>query len=197
MIEVIPNWHPMAVHFPIALVCISAFFFLCGVLFKSKVSSELFIASKWCLWGAALTSVIAALLGWQAYNTVAHDEASHAAMTLHRNWAIPTAIYIALIAVFAIRIRHEWGAKNKTITLLLLVIGCGLISTTGWLGAEAVYRHGIGVMRIPSADDHAHSNSSDHGNMNKMPHHEPEESQDATESKEQSPQHHEGHDHAH
>jgi hypothetical protein len=35
-----------------------------------------------------LFALIVATLGWFAFNSVAHDEISHAAMIVHRNWAL-------------------------------------------------------------------------------------------------------------
>lgn len=36
MIEVIPNWHPLLVHFPIALISVSAFFHLAAILLRNQ-----------------------------------------------------------------------------------------------------------------------------------------------------------------
>jgi hypothetical protein len=47
--------------------------------------------ANWSLWSGCLFAIATAIAGWLAYNSVAHDSASHAAMTLHRNWALPTA----------------------------------------------------------------------------------------------------------
>tara|TARA_R110002095_G_C4236942_1_gene238570 strand:+ start:1587 stop:2210 length:624 start_codon:yes stop_codon:yes gene_type:complete len=164
MIEIVPNWHPLAVHFPVALVMTSTLFFLAGLIFKSNLSKELLAASKWCLWSAGVAAIVAATFGWFAYNSVAHDEPSHAAMTLHKEWAIPTAVFISLLALYAYAIRDIWGRKKKVLVAILLISASLLTSITGWLGGEAVYRYGIGVMRIPNADDHSHSGaeSEDH-----------------------------------
>lgn len=159
MIEIIPNWHPLAVHFPVALVMASTAFFLLGLLFRSNISKELFIVSRWCLWGAGFSAVIAAVFGWLAYNSVAHDEPSHAAMTLHMNWAIPTAIFIVLLALYGLYIRKVWGEEKRGLVAVLLIVASMLTAITGWLGGEAVYRYGIGVMRIPDTDSHSHAES--------------------------------------
>ena len=157
MIDIVPNWHPIVVHFPIALIVTSTVLFYVGILLRAtKYSKEMLITSKWSLWGAGLTAIIAATFGWIAYNSVAHDATSHAAMTIHRNWAIPTAIYILLLAVYSYFNRENWGREKVALAAGLLFIASILTSVVGWLGAEAVYRHGIGVMRIPStaADTH-------------------------------------------
>jgi uncharacterized membrane protein len=167
MIEIVPNLHPITVHYPIALLSITTLLFLIAVVLRPSFSKELLITSKWCLWIAGISAIIAASFGWQAYNSVAHDAPSHAAMTVHRMWAVPTAIFIFLVALFCYVIRDQWGKEKIAITVILLLCASGLTSVTGYLGAEAVYRYGIGVVRIPETDSHSHSGGveSTHDNM--------------------------------
>jgi len=55
-IEIIPNWHPLLVHFTIALFSVSALLYLAGLLLNK---SNLLIVAKWNLWiGAFATSNI-------------------------------------------------------------------------------------------------------------------------------------------
>ncbi len=160
MIEVIPNWHPFVVHFVIAPMVISSLCYILSLFpFPANLRSELLIVAKWSLYAAAISSPIAAITGWYAFNTVAHDEAGHAAMLLHRKAAIVSValMFVSLGVFFLIR--------NKTVNVWFIVIV--LVSTmsvlvTGYLGAENVYRHGIGVQRIPEIvngvglEDHSH-----------------------------------------
>jgi uncharacterized membrane protein len=185
MIDIVPNWHPVSVHFPIALVAVSTVLYVLAIAFKRFGAGELLIVSKWCLWLAGLSAIGTATFGWLAYNSVAHDAPSHAAMTLHKDWAIPTASFIFGCAIFAFYIRKDWGKKYILVTLILLLSASGLTAVTGWLGAEAVYRYGIGVMRIPNADEHSHS----------KPHEEGPESEDASQNTLDKEEHGEGHSH--
>jgi len=118
--------------------------------------------ANWSLWSGSLFTIATVIAGWFAYNSVAHDEASHAAMTLHRNWAIPTAILFLIIAISAIHL-----ARNKNVPgirfILVSLIALILLMITGWLGAEAVYRYGLGVMSLPQVETgtegHNHSHN--------------------------------------
>lgn len=97
--EIIPNWHPILVHFTIGLLSISALLYLAGLVLKKE---NLLIAARWNLWIGTTITVGTVLAGLYAYNTVAHDAPSHAAMTDHRNWALVTAGTFVLLALWAL-----------------------------------------------------------------------------------------------
>lgn len=153
MIEIIPNWHPVFVHFPIALTTAALAFTAVGALFRNgPYAAQCQMTGRWMLWGAALFALIAAAFGWFAFNSVAHDEVSHAAMILHRNWALGTLV--ALLALAALDIWRGRSGKAPSYGLLGgLLLAWLLVMSTAWHGAELVYRHGLGVMSLP--DTHA------------------------------------------
>lgn len=97
-IEIIPNYHPIFVHFTIGLLSVSALLYLVGSILKKQ---NLFIAARWNLWIGAVLTIGTVIAGFDAYNSVAHDAASHAAMTDHKNWALPTAGIFLALAVWA------------------------------------------------------------------------------------------------
>jgi len=173
--EIIPNYHPMLVHFSVALLTISAFFYSASLLFGSGERSQTFLAAaRWNLWVGVAISFVTVLTGWLAYNSVAHDALSHKAMTLHMKWALPTLGLWIIVAIWGFLSRKT---KPSLIFILFLWISTSSLLVTGYLGAENVYRHGIGVMRLPApmgeghgheegADGHAHSaldTNDDHG----------------------------------
>jgi len=166
MIEIIPNWHPLFVHFPIAFVSASVFLIAIGMSFKTKPwAKECLIFGRWMLWAAAAFAGIAAIFGWFAYNSVNHDDAGHLAMTIHRNWALVSLG--ALVLLTALDFRSWQQRKTPTYGFLgLLVVAWLLVVSTAWHGGEAVFRHGLGVMSIPATEaaGHAHEHGGEgHG----------------------------------
>src|SRR4030067_3437590 len=105
------------------------------------------MTGRWMLWGAALFALIAAAFGWFAFNSVAHDEVSHAAMTLHRKWALG-----ALTALLVLAAWDVWRGRSRKMPsqgfLGLLVAAWLLVTSTAGDGAELVYRHGLGGMGL-------------------------------------------------
>ena len=154
--QIIPNYHPIVVHFPIALTIIAFLLNIAAYARRSHpVSTQLAAAGHFTLWLAALGAAAAVLFGWLAFNSVNHDDAGHAAMLLHRSWAIPTALGLILLASW-----DAWKYRvNELISvpmLFLLFLISQAIAVTGWLGGEVVYRHGIGVLSIPSSKGAGH-----------------------------------------
>jgi len=162
MITILPNWHPIFVHFTIGLLGIAVvFYFASALLAKNHQWKQQWQhMANWSLWSGCLVTIFTLFAGWYAYNTVAHDQASHAAMTIHRNWALVTASLFLVLGFAAISIVRN----NKTPRFLFLsvtAIAGAMLLITGFLGGEAVYRHGLGVMSLPDVEseghDHAHN----------------------------------------
>lgn len=169
MIEIIPNWHPIFVHFTVGLLSISVAFYVLSYLSKnlkiivlSSIGKELEIAARWCLWAGAVITIATVLAGFYAYNTVKHDTPSHMAMTDHRNWAIVTAAVAILIALWSLW-RYRKQKPLSMMFILALLIMQGLLLSTAWRGGEAVYRYGLGVMDLPDSMDESQMDGHDHG----------------------------------
>ena len=166
MIEIIPNSHPIFVHFTVALFTTSvglyglAYIFSRLNLASQSLINEFEITARWCLWVGALITLFTVAAGLYAYCTVGHDETSHAAMHIHRNWALLTASAILLITVWSVwRYFHQ-----QTVTLvffLLLLLVEGALLSTAWHGSELVYRYGLGVMSLPKSGEHGHHHHHD------------------------------------
>jgi len=163
MIQIIPNVHPIFVHFTIALFSSSVGFYVLSYLLghlKTKprailLATEFEIVGRWCLWAAALITIGTLLAGDQAYDTVKHDAISHVAMNEHRNWALSTATCIFLMTLWSF-----WRYYKRKIVTISFVIGLliiqGMLVSTAWHGAELVFRYGLGVISLPQAEEVGH-----------------------------------------
>lgn len=162
MIEIIPNWHPIFVKFTVGLLTGSSLFYLLWAIRPDW--KELRITARWTLWLGVAAAVAAVASGFVAYYTVAHDAASHAVMTTHRNWGIAVLVVFALVGGWVLLRWLSRRSEGRMVAAAMLV-GFAVMATTAWYGAELVYRHGVGVERLPDADDHHH-----HGDEEKHDH---------------------------
>lgn len=185
-IEIIPNYHPIFVHFTIGLLSVSALLYLLGSIFKKE---NLFIAARWNLWIGAVLTIGTVIAGFDAYNSVGHDAASHAAMTDHKNWALPTAGIFLALAVWAAW--KQRGAKTVgPVFVGIIVLASVLLAVTGYKGGEVVYRHGTGVMRMPEIHGDGGHGSHSHGDEAQANHHEIQEPEASTDHHDHSSHEH-------
>lgn len=161
MIEILPNWHPIFVHFTLALFSTSFICYSAAYLFRYvkiipiKTVSELETVGRWCLWISAFLVMPTIIAGLYAYYTVNHDAISHPIMKTHRNFALFTAMLIILMVTWGIWIYVN--ARSLTITFIIaLLITQIFLLITAWYGAELVFRYGIGVMSLPKEEEKMH-----------------------------------------
>ncbi len=174
MFEIIPNWHPIFVHFTVALLSLSVGLFVVTHFMSGPLKEQWQIVAKWCLWFGAGFTLITGATGLYAYNTVAHDTPSHLAMTEHRNWAIATISLFVAMAIWSV----VWIRQRKPLNVIFIVamvISGGVLASTAWHGGEVVYRYGLGVMSLPKAEgdghNHSHGGGHDHGGSSADNHH--------------------------
>ena len=167
MMEILPNWHPIFVHFTVALLTVAAALHLLShFVSRAGLKNQLAIAARWNLWIGIGSTAFTITAGWYAFNTVSHDDPSHLAMIEHRNWAMVTFVVFLAIAVWEIYLYRYDKAKDWLFTALLL-IATSLLLSTAWHGGELVYRHGLGVMSLPQSEgpghNHEHGDAHDDG----------------------------------
>lgn len=163
MPEIIPNWHPILAHLTVALLATAAGLYgLSVVAPRSSVwAATCLTVAKWNLWLGTIITVATIAAGFYAYATVVHDTPSHAAMTVHRNWALATAAAFGLLAVLTF-LRRRNVKPSRSLAVMLLGAGV-LLGVTGWKGGELVYRYGMGVMSLPDANNHRHASGAKSG----------------------------------
>ncbi len=163
MFEIIPNWHPVFVHFTVALLSLAVGLTVITPVIRSPLKEEWRIVARWMLWFGTGFAVLTGFSGLYAYNTVAHDAPSHLAMTDHRNWAIATISLFLVLTVWSIfRIRRK-QLLGPAFAVVMVFAG-GVLASTAWRGGELVYRYGLGVMSLPQAEEeegHAHEDADD------------------------------------
>lgn len=145
----IHHWHPMFVHYTVALITFSAgTLILSALLGENFLKINLFNVAKWNLWGSALLTVGTIVSGLVAYDSIEHDMPSHIAMIDHRNWAFLTFLLIEVVAIWSLI--HHVKIKGKNTLLFIGVLLCSLsVGITAYKGGHLVYSFGLGVKSLP------------------------------------------------
>jgi uncharacterized membrane protein len=153
MLDRIYLWHPVFVHFSVALLCVAALFYVLAIIVRSKpIAQQWVTVAQWNLWlGIALTG-LTVLFGWLAFNSVRHDDAAHQLMLVHRNWALATTVIFAVLALWSFWDRKDRRYLSWVFAALMILASCSLLATA-LRGGELVYGHGLAVSALPQPDE--------------------------------------------
>ena len=102
-INAMPNWHPIFVHFPIALFPAFFVFDFIGMIRKNN---QLRQVASYFLYMGAFSAVVAILAGFKAAETVVHGSEVHSVMEIHELYGL---IVTALALVLAL-----WRYRKKS-----------------------------------------------------------------------------------
>jgi len=143
-----PSWHPLVVHFPIALVLSATVLLLAARLLRSEsLAASAATAGTWNLCLGAAAALVALATGLSAVLDLHVSEAVRQAISQHLKWAMFTTLLLVLLAVWrgagsASRSRPSW------LFLIVLIAASAALSMTAYRGGKNVYEYGVGVKKI-------------------------------------------------
>ena len=135
--------HPMLIPFPLALWATS---FVVDVLFYFLRHPTLLVIAKFMLAAGCIAAIVAAIFGIIDWLAIKNGEVKRVA-----NWH--ARLNVAALVVFAISLFLRMGSysdlvgRRLTIPFFLSFVGVILITISGWLGGELVFRYGVGQTR--------------------------------------------------
>jgi uncharacterized membrane protein len=143
--SILPGWHPIAVHFPLALVVTATLLLLASKLLRpERYAATLATVGTWNLCLGAAAALLAIATGLAAVLHLNVDAAAHQAISLHLRWAIFTTLLLVLLGVW----RGAGSAQDSRpswLFLTLLFAATAALIVTGYRGGQNVYRYGVGV----------------------------------------------------
>ncbi len=141
----LPGWHPLMVHFPVALVVAAALAFTAARLLREpRAAAALAIVGTWNLGAGAVMAMLAAGTGLAATVGLDVGEAARHAISVHVAWAAMSLLATALLAVWRGAGAAADARPNGTF-LALVWLAAAVVLGTGIRGAINVYGYGIGV----------------------------------------------------
>ena len=145
LMNVVPGWHPIVVHFPLALVVTAAFFLVAARLLRQeRYAATLATVGTWNLCVGAVAALFALATGLAALIGLHVGLAAHQSIFLHVKWAIFTSLALLLLAVW----RGAGAPQESRPSWLFIVVLLGVTAAlvvTGYRGGQNVYLYGVGV----------------------------------------------------
>lgn len=145
-----PGWHPMVVHFPLALVISAAALLLAARTAGERHAATLATVGTWNLWLGTLAALFALGTGLAAVLELHLVAAARQAVSLHFKWAVFSTLGLLVIAAW----RGAGGAPRSRPSWLFVILLCATAAAlivTGYRGGQNVYRYGVGVMTSDSS----------------------------------------------
>lgn len=155
-----PNIHPLFVHLPIVLILL---FFLLDVFGSIRGNSNARKFAGWLLYMGVASVLMTIIAGYNAAETVAHNEAAHRIMEQHELYALIVAGITILLAVWRLGAGPKLKGFVNGLYLTISAVACFVLMLGADLGALMVYHHGVGVVEVSQPDseklshDHSHS----------------------------------------
>jgi uncharacterized membrane protein len=139
------HWHPMMVHFPLALTLIAMLCFACARLPRLRpLHASLATAGSWNLVLGGAGVLITLVTGLVAVLHLQLADGAQYSVSRHVIWAICSSQLIALLALWR-GLASPLAAPPGWLFLTLLFIACGGLIVTGYYGGENVYHYALGV----------------------------------------------------
>jgi uncharacterized membrane protein/Spy/CpxP family protein refolding chaperone len=169
-------WHPIFVHFTLALLCASVLLYFAARLTGNlEWRRRLVAGAELNLWGGTALTVLTVIFGWLAFDSVPHDDSAHGDMELHRALALATFGWFAVLALLSPWHRRQVGYPSMPF-LAAMAIGLVGLVLTGMRGGELVFEHGLAVARATApespgvvAHDAGHPEDDHHGASHDSP----------------------------
>jgi uncharacterized membrane protein len=136
--------HPMLIPFPFALWTFSLIADAIYYFFDHNAASVWDDVSFYTMAGGVVGAVMAAVPGIIDYFSIKDERVSKIA-----GWHARLNVLALLVFGASLYLRTIKGSdmvgRSLTIPVLLSILGIILISISGYLGGEMVYKHGVGV----------------------------------------------------
>ena len=142
-----PPYHPLFVHFPIALYFLGVLMTL-GYLWRRGNHTHRIDYERFAYWSFLLSwlaALVASLVGLVDRGMLDYDDPRQQALDQH----ITQAIFFIILNGLVLYSRFRWprvlDSPKRWLYLGLIGLGIAAITATGWLGGKLVYELHVGI----------------------------------------------------
>jgi len=138
-----PPYHPLIVHFPVALLTTAALLELCAVVFKRE---ELTRAGWWIQLVGTVGTLAAAFTGIIAESDANITNGAAGTLDLHKELAFICASAFAALLLWRVAARTRIPGSHHWRYLAAYCCAVILLAIVAWYGGELVYGYGVGTL---------------------------------------------------
>lgn len=139
------NFHPLLVHFPIALLLSYVALDWGGRIWKGKPFTE---AAWYTLLLGLVGTLFTLISGLLAARGVPADSPALATLTTHKFIGLATFVIFGIQALCYARNRGKYTRGKQALHTVIQIMGVALVVATGYFGGELVYTFGLGVTAL-------------------------------------------------
>ncbi len=140
--------HPIAVHFPIALLSAGFLAEILSLTLKEESRGWWSTASQRLLWLGTLSLWIALGFGLLAEETAPHVPPAWEVVEEHETLGFITAGIFSALSIVRFYFRGRWGVFRKTwrvVFAMAWLVSAAVLFATGFYGGKLVFEYGMGV----------------------------------------------------
>ncbi|PVY39057.1 DUF2231 domain-containing protein [Pontibacter virosus] len=147
-------WHPLTVHFPVALLLFATLAKLLAVSLKSQSAAFWHRMGAYLLYAGTVGAWFSIYTGDLADGIVSRKLCDPTVLKSHELAAYNLAYLFTGAALLDLSFAVDWVQRYKrplsAVVVLLMLAGSGFLAYTGHLGAKLVYEQAGGVQVPPS-----------------------------------------------
>jgi len=152
----VTTYHPMFVHFPIALLVIAGIVALIDFLQPNYHLKKVIL---WDLVAGTIGACIAVLSGLRDASVIPHNETIHAILEVHEDFGKAILILSTVLSIWFLIRQLKMKKIENLIFVLIIWFGMAMIGYTAYLGGKMVYDNGAGIKPMQKTfpiEDHDH-----------------------------------------
>jgi uncharacterized membrane protein len=161
-----PRLHAALNDLPVGLLLVAVLFDLLAVVTKRE---SFRLLGVWTMFVGAIGGAVAVLSGLQAEEDISHGDAVHRVMETHEELGLITLGVFGVLTLWRIVRERRMGALERTLSLVVSIVGVGFLVATGVYGGKLVFDHAAGIRTEvlqgelqERAKDHEHGAGKEH-----------------------------------